>query len=313
MKRLFCTLLALILCISLFGCGENEEFSSSENKEETSSLDDFSVVKENGEIEVKIVEKISSNILKTEPVLGLDSRKWGEVVYVICDDTDEWCIGDEISVEYSKIEVPNDKTKPPRFVAEQIYPVIYEEMIAEKPIIYLYSDSDTVCAVKVDINGKLTCTYPEHGDNGWKNFVVKPDGTLVFPDGKTYYALYWEGVQNTIFDFSKGFCVRGEDTAQFLEWALKEQGLNDREANEFIIYWLPLMQENPYNIISFQTNAYTDTAKLEINPNPDSLLRVFMAYYKSNTEVEIEAQEFEGFERKGFTVVEWGGSRVERP
>ncbi|MBR5798015.1 MAG: hypothetical protein IKY29_03575, partial [Clostridia bacterium] len=86
-----------------------------------------------------------------------------------------------------------------------------------------------------------------------------------------------------------------------------------REANEFIVYWLPQMQNNPYNVISFQTAAYTDGAVLEITPAPDSLLRVFMAYYPTDTEVDIQPQTFEGFERSGFTVVEWGGAQTSKP
>ena len=73
------------------------------------------------------------------------------------------------------------------------------------------------------------------------------------------------------------------------------------------------MQNNPYNVISFQTDAYTDTAVLEITPTPDSLLRVMMAYYPSDEAVEIAPQELAGFERDGFTVVEWGGSLVKKP
>ena len=38
-------------------------------------------------------------------------------------------------------------------------------------------------------------------------------------------------------------------------------GLNREEANEFIIYWLPQMQDNAYNLISFQQDVYTDSAK----------------------------------------------------
>ena len=133
---------------------------------------------------------------------------------------------------------------------------------------------------------------------------------MVFPDGREYYALYWEGSGISEWDFSEGFCVKGENTAAFLEWALEAQGLSSREANEFIIYWLPLMQNNPYNVISFQKECYTDSASLEIIPAPDSLLRVFMAYYSSDTAVEIPAQEFAQPSREGFTVVEWGGALV---
>ena len=75
---------------------------------------------------------------------------------------------------------------------------------------------------------------------------------------QTYNYLYWEGETYAQYDLSKGFCVKGEDTAAFLEDALEQLGLTRREANEFIVYWLPLMEHNPYNKISFQTDIYTD-------------------------------------------------------
>lgn len=183
--------------------------------------------------------------------------------------------------------------------------------VPEKPVIYLYPEVPTVCDLRVDFDGELTFTYPEHGDKGWQSFVAYPDGTLVFPDGKEYYCLFWEGVCDAEYDFSRGFCMKGEDTAAFLEWALAEQGLSAREANEFIIYWLPRMQNNAYNLISFQTMAYTDGAALEIDPAPDSLLRVFMAFQPLDEAVEIAPQEFAPFERVGFCVVEWGGAEID--
>ena len=88
---------------------------------------------------------------------------------------------------------------------------------------------------------------------------------------------------------------------------LAEIGLTPREYNEFIVYWLPKMQDNPYNLISFQSEAYTDAAKLDIDPTPDSVLRVFMAWKPLGRPQNIEPQTFASFERNGFTVVEWGG------
>ena len=172
----------------------------------------------------------------------------------------------------------------------------------------MYPEAETQCTVQLNLNGRLTCTYPAY-QNGWQ-FTAKPDGTLVFPDGKEYYALYWEGIANAEWDRSKGFCVKGEDTAEFLEWALATQGLTAREANEFIVYWLPLMQNNAYNVISFQPDVYAQAAALKVTPAPDSMLRVFMTYYASDETVDIEPQEFEAFERVGFAVVEWGGSEI---
>ena len=110
---------------------------------------------------------------------------------------------------------------------------------------------------------------------------------------------------------SKGFVVKREDTADFLREKLAEMGLTPRESNEFIIYWLPLMQENECNLITFQTEQYEKNAVLDIDPVPDSLLRIFMVYEECDPDTEIAPQKFEPFERNGFTVVEWGGSEIE--
>ena len=230
-------------------------------------------------------------------------------LYVYYDDPSmDACVGDEVIFTYNaNAEVMESYDGVPVLVALTMEFAPVE--VPEKPVIYLYPETPTEVSVKLTLDGRLTCTYPAYG-KGWDSFTAHPDGTLIFPDGKEYYCLYWEGIQNAEYDFTKGFCVKGEDTAAFLEWALAEQGLTPREANEFIIYWLPRMEQNPYNVIAFQTTAYTDGAVLEINPNPDSLLRVFMAYSPSDVAVEITAQEFEGFERVGFAVVEWGGSEL---
>ena len=105
-------------------------------------------------------------------------------------------------------------------------------------------------------------------------------------------------------------CLPGTDTAAFLEDALAQLGLTRREANEFIVYWLPQMQENPYNLIAFQSDRYTQAAKLTIDPPPDTLLRVFMAWKPLDKFMEIPAQSLTAPERTGFTAVEWGGCRV---
>jgi hypothetical protein len=85
--------------------------------------------------------------------------------------------------------------------------------------------------------------------------------------------------------------------------------LTPREYNEFIVYWLPEMQDNPYNLIAFQGDDYTRLAALEITPKPDSLIRVFMAYKPLEQPIKIDEQALVPMSREGFTVVEWGGCR----
>ncbi|MGI5854913.1 MAG: hypothetical protein ACOX64_00485 [Candidatus Merdivicinus sp.] len=183
-----------------------------------------------------------------------------------------------------------------------------DQLTASKPVIYLYPEEETAVSVQLTYEGELTAAYPAYGD-GWE-VTARPDGTL-FSDGKEYSYLFWEGVSDTEYDFSQGFVVPGEETAEFLQEKLALLGLTAREYNEFIVYWLPLMQENPYNLITFQGEAYTDAAQLEVSPEPDTVLRVFMAYKPLKGPVEVPEQELEPVERKGFTLVEWGGTCVE--
>ena len=177
-----------------------------------------------------------------------------------------------------------------------------------KPVIYLYPESKTDVTVKLDYAGELTCTYPEYQE-GWK-VTASPDGTLTDADGQTYNYLYWEGENSVSYDFSSGYCVAGSDTASFLEDALRQLGLTRQEANEFIVYWLPLMKENPYNLIAFQSDVYTQAAQLSVDPTPDTVIRAFMAWKPLKDAVEIPAQDLTAPDRTGFTVVEWGGSQV---
>ena len=223
--------------------------------------------------------------------------------------TDEWCVGDQITCTYentyyddknNRVEVDMLTVK-----ASDWQPDPY---VAYKPVIYLYPEKEREVSVKLSLNGKLTCTYPAY-NNGW-SVIASPDGTLTDSNGQTYNYLYWEGDISAQYDLSKGFCVKGEDTASFLEDALFTLGLNRREANEFIVYWLPMMEQNPYNIICFQTDIYTDAAKLHVTPAPDTLIRVFMTWKKTDSYVEIPKQELTVPERRGFTVVEWGGTEI---
>ncbi len=184
-----------------------------------------------------------------------------------------------------------------------------EEPEDAKPVVYLYPTERTDITVKLDYSGELTCTYPAYED-GWKVSADK-DGTLTDAEGQTYNYLYWEGKSDTVYDFSEGFCVAGKDTAAFLETALSRLGLTRKEANEFIVYWLPQMQDNPYNLIAFQSDAYTQSAKLSVDPSPDTLLRVFMAWKPLENEEDLPEQKLSAPERTGFTVVEWGGCKAE--
>jgi hypothetical protein len=181
-----------------------------------------------------------------------------------------------------------------------------------KPVIYLYPTNPQPVNVKIKYKGDLTVTYPEY-NNGW-DVIAYPDGKIInTSDQKEYSYLFWEGKdKNAEYDLSTGFIVPGSETAEFLQDKLAKLGLTPKEYNEFIVYWLPQMQSNKYNLIHFATKEeYNDRAILDITPQPNSMLRVFMVFKKiDNNNLNINPQEIKSFERNGFAVIEWGGTEV---
>ena len=181
--------------------------------------------------------------------------------------------------------------------------------LVKKPVIYLYPTAPTRVNVTLDYAGTLTSTYPAYPANGWC-VNAQPDGTLTdSATGREYYCLFWEG-EGADYAIDSGFVVAGKDTEAFLEDALAKLGMTAREANEFIIYWLPRMEDNAYNLISFDTAAYLQDARLTVTPAPDTVIRVFMTWRGLDAPVDVPAQPLTAPARVGFTLVEWGGAEL---
>ena len=179
----------------------------------------------------------------------------------------------------------------------------------DKPIIYLYPEKETELEVKLGKPEKLTVSYPKY-ENGWKVMAL-PNGDLVDEKtGNKLYALYWEGVNNEFkADYSTGFVVEGEKSAEFLEEKLEILGLNYKEKEEFITYWLPKMEKNKFNYVYFLTEEeIEDEMPIQVSENPETVIRVRMAFRGLDEKMEVREQKLEKApERNGFTMVEWGG------
>ena len=183
--------------------------------------------------------------------------------------------------------------------------------IIKKPIIYIYPEEKTDLSIKLVNKDIITHSYPKY-ENEW-NINVDTNGNIYdYKTKRNYYALYWEGSNHNTYVKEDGFIVKGEDTTKFLEEKLKILGLNEKEINEFIIYWLPLMENNAYNYIRFETkDEINDYMPLEISKKPDTLIRVYMDFKPLNKKINVKMQKLEKVNRKGFTIVEWGGSIIE--
>lgn len=184
-----------------------------------------------------------------------------------------------------------------------------------KPVIYLYPEQETKVNVQLTFNGTLTSTYPTLPPEGW-TVTAQPDGTLTDEEGRSYRYLFWEGVANVDWKQDSGFLVKAEDAREFLEESLTQLGLNELEQNDFITYWLPKLEKNGENFVTFAAEQYTDNAVLTVTPQPDSVLRVQMLISKvddSNRAAfqKLPEQELPRFEREGFVLVEWGGTDLD--
>ena len=308
MKKVIVILLSAFILLTATAC-ENENSTIAQESESsivasTEDLSQYEIIEENGSLTLKITEFTDDGFKAMNDVP--DSRE--DEYTVICSSADkkELCVEDYVGFEYEKLYKAEDGV----YIAVSKEGSFYVSGPVSKPVIYLYPEEKTEVSVELDFNGTLMATYPEY-NNGWQ-VTAMPDGTLFDKDGNEYSYIFWDGISSIEYDFSKGFCVKGEDTAEFLRESLKKLGLTPREYNEFIVYWLPLMQSNKYNVISFQTDRYTDNALLNVTPSPDTVIRVYMAYYGSDEYVDIPPQELSAPERDGFTLIEWGGSKVRK-
>ena len=178
------------------------------------------------------------------------------------------------------------------------------EIGADKPVIYLYKDTETDFTLTL---GTLpTISYPQYYQ-GWSG-TVTAEGLII--QDRRYPYLYYEAQIPDDFDFDQGFVVAREDTVSFLEEKLAILGLNERESADFITYWLPILSQSDYNRITFPCADDARLVPLQCQPQPDTLIRVYMLSEGLDEAVMMELQTLMPAPiRTGLTVVEWGGSR----
>ena len=182
----------------------------------------------------------------------------------------------------------------------------------KKPLIYFYPEQETDIKVKLDVKWELIADFPEYDEEikGWE-ITAYPNGKII-EDEKEYSYLFWEAnFDDNSWDLSKWFIIEWKDSREFLQEKLSYIGLTPKEYNEFIVYWYPKMMNNKYNLVYFAWEDYTSRALLNIEPQPDSILRVFTVIKPLNEKIEIEEQKLKIFERTGFSVIEWGGTILE--
>ena len=264
----------------------------------------------NGNIKAKLT-KITDNMLVHDVLSGWYEENKKEGIYVVVANPNvkyeelSEKLKNELGSDYSGMELGYEHYYIPS--TGEIGKIATYIGGYAKPVLYLYPKKDnTKVTVSFAKPGLLTTTYPKF-KNSWE-VTANKNGDLYDKNNKYYYGLYWEENGSIKVDFNTGFYVTKENAIKFLEEKLSIIGLNDKERNEFIMYWLPILERNEKSLVYFElTESREAYNKLIINPKPDSLLRMAIHIKKVDEKVNIKEQKLTSFERKGFSAVEWGG------
>jgi hypothetical protein len=202
------------------------------------------------------------------------------------------------------------------------------KIISLKPVIYAYSEVPITFDLTIIPTGKFTFTYPQiNVNNTWVGMQTDQNGKLTDAQGKVFPYLFWESVnQPNAFAYKReqnkwlGSVVEQKDLVAFLERKLTELGLTAIEQTDFITFWGPRMTHYSACFVQFLVDEeYDQVASLTCSPAPQSSRRVYLLYTGMETtssqaqfiQQHAVEQHFPAFERKGFTLLEWGGSELE--
>jgi hypothetical protein len=202
-----------------------------------------------------------------------------------------------------------------------------------KPVVYLYPEKDTKVTLSFVNHMQFTTVIPSY-QNSWEVLAhsngilndLKPEITNCNSFGNKigseyaknacekneYPYLYWSG--NTISNFYPqaltGFIVKKEDLDSFFDEKLSQINFNQKEINDFKEYWVLYLSNKDseyFRISFFQNDIVNKLFPMNVNPKPQSQIRMFMDWDYASKETNISKQNLISYPRTGFTLVEWGG------
>lgn len=209
----------------------------------------------------------------------------------------------------------------------------------KKPAIYLYADNlPTMVKVRLDYFVLTKNTVPQKYLNTWK-VIAHKDGHLTdlqpektncstlpttfgFEYAQTacrannYPYIYWDGDKFTKKVPKKllGWSVKKENIENFLNEKADELAMNKNEKTEFVRYWSDVISNYPatdFRIYFLQNEEVDNWIKLDVTPKPDSWNRIEVVFTPIQPNTKSTPYTLKKIQRKGLTMVEWGGIIVD--
>ena len=156
----------------------------------------------------------------------------------------------------------------------------------------------------------------------------KEDSFIISTSGKKYSYLFWEATTisqeaNSLFirAMDNYYIFSSEEVCDRLDDILIVKGLNTRERQDLITFWMPELTSKEFCLISFlNNNVYESIASLDVDPAPKRTLRIFMVFkpvdsiegYHRCANLLEEEEKFDREEFKDSLVVEWGAMNLEK-
>ncbi len=177
-----------------------------------------------------------------------------------------------------------------------------------KPAIYLYPEEESSIHVRIAPLGKMLLTIPEYPAAGWK-VKASPNGDIYHNNIRFDYLFYEASIPDDKIVLPKeGFVVPFSDLNDFLPNLVKKLGLNEKETKQFTEYWLKVLPESRYYQIKIVEQLILgEISPLYIIPAPKTSIRVTLHFMPLQKKIDLFEPAIVTPERKGFTVVEWGG------
>lgn len=169
--------------------------------------------------------------------------------------------------------------------------------------LYFYPAQKDTFTVKIEypMGGTLVNSKPAYS-SGWN--IIADAGNIV--NSSTKYLLVEDYIPDN-FQTSKGWVVGKDSLKAFFTQNLNRCGFNQREADDFVYYWVPQLTDYPYYIIYPQFKTEMEgLIKFGFSSKPDNFLRVFYIIKGLAKKEQPGEPVIPEFKRDGFVVAELG-------
>ena len=178
------------------------------------------------------------------------------------------------------------------------------QVTVKKPNIYIYPTQ----SIKLDVylsfpmGGSVVQSIPQY-ENGW-SVSLDTSGLI----DNEYHYLFYECQVPNLFQKEKGWIIKKENLEAFFRENLTQTGFIEPEIEDFIEYWIPILNySSEYILYPQYSKDILPLIELTLSKQPKCMLRYFYLIEENLKGIStLESPTIPDFNRNGFTVAEWG-------